>query len=210
MPRAFTEQERQEIRQDLLDAGREHFIRYGIRRTNIEDLTRAAGISKGAFYSFYDSKEMLFMDILEAYEAELRKQIFNIALNPQRSARANLAELLKEAFSAWETSPFLENFDQQDLAVLMRKIPTERKQAHLQGDQLFVQQILERWERSPNTTARDPRTVEGLMKALFIVNLHKDDMDSDSYRQALEVLIDLVAGYISGELEASSDPRKPA
>lgn len=205
MPKAFTEQERQEIHQRLLAAGRENFVRYGIRRTNIEDLTRAAGISKGAFYSFYDSKEMLFMDILEAYEADLREEIFNFVVNPHQSSRANLAALLKEAFSAWEADAILENFDQQDLAVLMRKIPEERKKAHLQGDQLFVQQILERLERSPNTTVRDPRIVEGLMKALFVVHLHKGDMGSDSYLAALDVLIDLVAGYISGELEASSD-----
>jgi AcrR family transcriptional regulator len=210
MPRAFTEQERQEIHQRLLTAGRELFIRYGIRRTNIEDLTRSAGISKGAFYSFYDSKEMLFMDILEAYEAEMRAQLFNLTLKPGRSSRANLAELLRNAFSAWQASSFLENFDQQDLAALVRKIPEERKQAHLQGDQLFVRQILERWEGSANAHARDPRIVEGLMKALFFVNLHKNDLESDSYRQALDVLIDLVAGYISGELEASGDPRKTA
>jgi AcrR family transcriptional regulator len=45
---------------------------YGIRKTNVEELTEAAGISKGAFYSFYPSKEELFMDILEEIEEEVR------------------------------------------------------------------------------------------------------------------------------------------
>lgn len=205
MPRAFREQERQEIQQRLLEAGREYFARYGIRRTNIEDLTRTAGISKGAFYTFFDSKEALFMDILEEYEEEQRQQIFSITLAPEKSARANLRALLKEAFSAWEASAFLNNFDRQDFAALLRNLPPERIEAHLQGDQAFVEQVLERWEQDREPTARDPRVVEGLIKALFFVHLHKKNFNSPGYGAALEVLIDLVAGYMVGEVEATGD-----
>lgn len=207
MPRAFSEEERNEIHRRLLEAGRANFVRYGIRRTKIEDLTHAAGISKGAFYAFFDSKEALFMDVLEAYEQEQREQIFSIALSPEKPARANLAALLREAFGTLESNAFLDNFDRQDFAVLLRSLPQERIEAHLQGDQAFVQQILERWERSPELIARDPRIVEGLMKALFFVNLHKADFDAADYRAALDVLIDLVAGYIVGELESRHDNR---
>jgi AcrR family transcriptional regulator len=37
----------------LLRQGSTFLTTYGIRKTNVEDLTRAAGISKGAFYLFY-------------------------------------------------------------------------------------------------------------------------------------------------------------
>jgi len=52
MPRAFTDPERDAIRARLMDAGRELFARRGIRATTVEQLARAAGISKGAFYLF--------------------------------------------------------------------------------------------------------------------------------------------------------------
>lgn len=37
----------------------------GMRQTTVDQLVEAAGISKGAFYKFYSSKEMLFLDLLE-------------------------------------------------------------------------------------------------------------------------------------------------
>ena len=59
MPRPFTTAETEAIHPLLLDAGAASFARAGIRRTTVEDLARAAGISKGAFYRFFESKEAL-------------------------------------------------------------------------------------------------------------------------------------------------------
>jgi len=49
MPRAFTEREREVIRSRLRAAARDTFRAHGLRRTNVEELARAAGISKSAF-----------------------------------------------------------------------------------------------------------------------------------------------------------------
>ena len=67
MPRPFSERERDLVRQRLLQAGREAFASFGLRRTAVDDLARAAGISKGAFYLFFDSKEGLLLEILERH-----------------------------------------------------------------------------------------------------------------------------------------------
>ena len=57
MPRAFTEHERSAIRARIVASMRDALAAGGARRTPISALTRAAGISKGAFYQFFDSKE---------------------------------------------------------------------------------------------------------------------------------------------------------
>lgn len=51
-------------------AARAEFVRHGIQKARIEDITAACGLSKGAFYLHYDSKESLF--------AELVKQLENV------------------------------------------------------------------------------------------------------------------------------------
>ena len=66
MPRAFTEHERTVIGKRLLQQGYRQFSAYGLAKTNVEEIAKAAGISKGAFYIFYESKEALFMDVIEA------------------------------------------------------------------------------------------------------------------------------------------------
>jgi AcrR family transcriptional regulator len=49
-------------------AGREAFARRGLRGTSVEQLARAAAISKGAFYRFFASKEDLLLALLDEYE----------------------------------------------------------------------------------------------------------------------------------------------
>ncbi len=72
MPTAFTQHERAHIRAALQSKGYELFAAYGIKKTSVEELAKSAGISKGAFYLFYDSKEELFFELLEQYEANFQ------------------------------------------------------------------------------------------------------------------------------------------
>ena len=62
MPRTFSDEEKQNVRNSLLEIAKESFSHYGLKKTNIEELTKAVGISKGAFYGFFKSKEILFFD----------------------------------------------------------------------------------------------------------------------------------------------------
>ena len=64
MARGFTERERENIKRNLLKVGKESWTRYGCKKTSVDELCRQAGISKGAFYLFFESKEALFCEIL--------------------------------------------------------------------------------------------------------------------------------------------------
>ncbi|MFN7147165.1 MAG: helix-turn-helix domain-containing protein, partial [Myxococcota bacterium] len=75
MPRAFTDAERTRIHRLLLEAGRAALATGGLRRVPVERLCLAAGISKGAFYLFFPSKEALVVALLVEAEAELRSEL---------------------------------------------------------------------------------------------------------------------------------------
>ncbi|MBV9579461.1 MAG: helix-turn-helix transcriptional regulator, partial [Chloroflexi bacterium] len=64
VPRPFSPDERSLITQRLRAVARTAFASSGLRHVTVDDLARAAGISKGAFYLFYDSKEALLLDLL--------------------------------------------------------------------------------------------------------------------------------------------------
>src|SRR5687768_17315542 len=131
MPKGFSQKEKELIRSKLLQKGREYFEKYGLRKTNVEDLTRAAGISKGAFYLFFDSKEELFLEILEAFESEFREGLFRYAFQPGKPARESFKELLRTALVTWDRYPLLKGFNQEEFEYLVRKISPERVQAHV-------------------------------------------------------------------------------
>jgi AcrR family transcriptional regulator len=52
-------------RGSLLAAARGEFVRHGILKARIEDITHACGLSKGAFYLHFASKEALFREVVE-------------------------------------------------------------------------------------------------------------------------------------------------
>lgn len=55
-------------RSSLVSAARAEFVRSGIQRARIEDITAACGLSKGAFYLHFDSKEALFRELVKELE----------------------------------------------------------------------------------------------------------------------------------------------
>jgi AcrR family transcriptional regulator len=74
----FTKEDRLVIRQSLLQQGRKLFLRYGLRKTSVSELARAAGIAKGTFYHFFDSKEELCLEIFHLEESDLSRGIQEI------------------------------------------------------------------------------------------------------------------------------------
>ncbi|MFP2934166.1 helix-turn-helix domain-containing protein [Pyxidicoccus sp. 3LG] len=52
-------------------AARAEFARKGLRGARIEDITAACGLSKGAFYLHFPSKEALFAEVVGAFQAGL-------------------------------------------------------------------------------------------------------------------------------------------
>lgn len=58
-------------RASLIAAARAEFVKKGIRGARIEDITAACGLSKGAFYLHFESKEALFGELMEGFKARL-------------------------------------------------------------------------------------------------------------------------------------------
>jgi AcrR family transcriptional regulator len=55
--------------QRLLDAALEVFARKGYRTARLDDVAEAAGVTKGAIYHHFDSKEALLLAVVEHYQA---------------------------------------------------------------------------------------------------------------------------------------------
>jgi AcrR family transcriptional regulator len=60
-------------RSALVAAARQEFVRAGIQKARIEDITHACGLSKGAFYLHFESKEALFRELVQQLEASVEE-----------------------------------------------------------------------------------------------------------------------------------------
>ncbi|MFL5309915.1 MAG: helix-turn-helix domain-containing protein, partial [Myxococcales bacterium] len=54
-------------KEGLVASARAEFARRGLRGARIEDITAACGLSKGAFYLHFESKEALFGELVRAF-----------------------------------------------------------------------------------------------------------------------------------------------
>jgi AcrR family transcriptional regulator len=196
MPKAFTEQEKEVIRAQMREKGKKLFEKQGIKKTSVDELAQAAGISKGAFYLFYDSKEELFMEILEELEAGFRTRIFDFTVHPKSNARQLLAMFFRDALLTWDEYPLLKNFGRTDYEYLARKLPPQRIQAHAHRDDEFVDEFVKRIKREGIAVKASPRVISNLMKSLFFVSLHRDDLGTEAYVESMRILADLVARYM--------------
>src|SRR5712691_6843437 len=61
----------EEKRTRILHEAQSFFIRYGVKRTSIDEIARAADIAKGTLYLYYESKEMLFAEVAKNICADI-------------------------------------------------------------------------------------------------------------------------------------------
>lgn len=61
-------QQRENLRQDILDAADARLWRYGLKKTTIDEIAADAGIGKGTVYLYFDSKETIACALLARYK----------------------------------------------------------------------------------------------------------------------------------------------
>jgi AcrR family transcriptional regulator len=200
MPKGFTGREKELIRARLLENGRKAFSTYGLRKTSVEDLTRAAGISKGAFYIFYDSKEALFMEVVEEVERTFRERLLAEIDRPGPSPRARLKGVFQKAFSNWKSMPILQQLTQVEYSLLLDKMPPEKVREHLQSDRGFIDLLIQRCRQAGILIEARGDEIAGLMNAMFFVSLHEDDFGPQTNPGTIGLLLELISAYCVGDI----------
>ena len=211
MPRGFSEREKELIGRRLLEQGYKQFSAHGLKRTNVEELAAAAGISKGAFYKFYESKEALFMAVIEEAETRVRQEVLAAVDLPGPSPRARLFAVLKKAFHLFRTIPILQFFTGSDYELLFRGLPAEGLQQHLAGDRAFIEELVTRCQDAGIPIRAEWEQIVGLLYPLVLATLHQADLGPSGFGGNIDLLLELVAAFCLGEVETQlQQPVSPA
>lgn len=210
MPRAFTEREKKLIRSRLLKQGAKLFAAHGLKRTNVEELAAAAGISKGAFYIFYPSKESLFMDAVEEAEGDYRRDVLAVVELPGPSARSRLLAVLKQAFTIWRDVPILKVLTRSDLDVLFRNMPEEQVEQHFASDEKFILDLVAHCRAAGIPIQASADQIASLFYAIVLMTLHEDDFGPDRFSGTVDLLMELAAAYCLGEVTTETPSNEPA
>lgn len=142
MPRSFTEREKEKIKRSLQETCKQSWTQYGYKKTSVDELCKQVGISKGAFYLFFESKEALFCEVL----CSVQEQICNMAseVMEQHKDKYGVAEALKLIYREYDKNNFLYDSNSMDFIILMNKLSEEQakkiEESNYMSQQLFLRQ----------------------------------------------------------------------
>ena len=182
---AFTDYETEQLRKALLKETRHCAVTLGMKKTSVDQLTKAVGIAKGSFYKFYESKEMLFFAVLEGIHTELYR-VADQALHrnggmptSERAAEAVLAVCRRLSDSG--DMAFIVN----DAELLLQGLPEDVKNVHYHDDETHIRLLLEKYDLVPN---RGISLAAATVRGLILTVSHKEQI-GELYPQVLETLV---------------------
>jgi len=193
MTRAFSDKEKELIKNKLIEMGKELFARYGLRKTSIEDLTKAVGIAQGSYYNFFQSKEELYFEIMEQEELYMKSRLLSTHKVEESLTRESLEAFLADAFGMIDKSTFIKKMNGEDYELLVRKLPEERIAKHIETDSDILTPMITMWQKQGAVIDRKPEVIGGLLRAVFTLALHKKEIGEDIFQEVLELLIELIA-----------------
>lgn len=202
----FTEEKKRHVRESLRTTGRELFARYGVRKTTISELTEAAGIGTGTFYQFYDSKEELYVDILETYNEELVPRLLRNSVEAYDDPEMAITALLEETLNEFESNPLLERVIIEDEVNHIRNQVSNEEMSEKRDSAVGVfLPYIERWYDEGEVVGSDPETIAHSIRAVARIAHQKDRIGEERYPDVRDTLVAAVAAGLTRESDVPEE-----
>ena len=194
--RVFTEEERAEYREKMLDAGFDLLKQYGMTHMSVAKITEAAGIGVSTFYNFFASKEEYVYEVLQ-YRRRKIPELIRIALNGKEKAgtaetRTNLKIMIDERYSVFPS------LTPEDEKRLLEMLP-EQARPDLQKETETSMQFFRHMEGiRPDVNIP---LVANLIKVYVLAAEGKEMLHQTVYEVTMDRMRDLILYEIFGRTE---------
>ncbi len=194
--RVFTEEERAEYREKMLDAGFDLLKQYGMTHMSVAKITEAAGIGVSTFYNFFSSKEEYVYEVMQ-YRRRKIPELIQIALNGKEKAgpaetRTYLKMMIDERYSVFPS------LTPEDEKRLLEMLP-EQARADLQKETETGIQFFQHMEGiRPDVNIP---LVANLIKVYVLAAEGKEMLHQTVFEVTMERMRDLILYEIFGRTE---------
>ena len=196
MATAFTAEEKEVIRKKLHKVAKECLQRYGVKKTTVDQMAALADISKGSFYNFYPSKEMLFFAVLEEYQIDVMNRPTEQLDMEAKIDTNRLVELLYDFYQDFRYSFMYTIFKNHEMELLIRKLPKEAITNHHLIDDRMVKKIVSRINIRENVSVE---IVSALFRTIAMTILHIEEIGEKQFDIALKLVIQGIVEQITKE-----------
>jgi TetR/AcrR family transcriptional repressor of nem operon len=89
--------EYEECRERLIRVGVELLTEKGFNSTGLDEIVKKAGVPKGSFYAYFESKEVFGLVLIDRYAQFFNDKLDKCYLNPARSPLERIGDFMTEA-----------------------------------------------------------------------------------------------------------------
>lgn len=191
MSKAFSEDEKLNIKQKMMEVAIEIFHESGTKGLSIKELTKRAGIAQGSFYNFWKDKDALIMDVMQyrlSQKLEIAKQSFDESLeNPVKF----LVDIIYEHSIALKEKYKKKPIYAQALNMLSKKTENRVYEANsLYTD--FINKLAEYWKEQNAVKDVDEKGLINAFTGSFLLFSNYYKFEEEYFNDILKVFISAV------------------
>ena len=176
----------EKTKRHIYECAIELFRTKGYDKVSVDELVKYANISKGAFYLFYTSKELLFFDTIIDYHKKLEKEFLN-AINKHTNNITvdTLTDIISDLLIN-KKPYFVSIFVNSDVEYLNRKLPQEVLSKHVDDDVMLANELL---KFIPESKSIDTKVFAGALRAAFLTILNEKTIGTDIYNEVFKFIV---------------------
>lgn len=191
MSKAFSEDEKLNIKQKMMEVAIEIFHESGTKGLSIKELTKRAGIAQGSFYNFWKDKDALIMDVMQyrlSQKLEIAKQSFDESLeNPVKFLVDIIYEHSIDLKEKYKKKPIYT----QALNMLSKKTENRVYEANsLYTD--FINKLAEYWKEQNAVKDVDEKGLINAFTGSFLLFSNYYKFEEEYFNDILKVFISAV------------------
>ncbi len=155
------------------------------------------GFQKEAFTHSFLQKKNFILSIFESWEGYYREALIREVSEGGGTARQKIERFFIGALEILEREPGLARMSFGEIEQLMEGLPPERIAKHQENDQKVIERTFAEWAEHGLVDPLALSAIPGIISALFIIVIHKDDFAPGFFEPAVRLIAEALAMRLS-------------
>ena len=177
----------------IYKSGEKIFAQKGFKETNVSEITRDAGIGVGTYYSYYDSKEELFMEIYLDRNKKLKHKLMkNVDANGE--PMEVIQSLMAQNYIAMMEDDILRQwYDRQAFMKVEEKYREEKGADEVGFVYDIFYDIFAKWQKEGKVRSDiDTELIMAMFGALITIDTHKEEVGAKYFPEIMSRLAEFI------------------
>ncbi len=192
------------IRKEIFNCGKAIFQSQGFKGSNISEITKMAGIGIGTFYSYYSSKEQLFLDVYLSENKMVKKKIVE-SLDLNKEPIALVKEFMTQSFDAMRSNMILKEWYNRDVFRRLEKYFAENEHRDEESIRSFFVKLLKQWKQEGRIRSDiDDDLLAALFDSLAYIDSHKEDIGIQYFPELIQYHVEFIMKGLTSEINGDT------